>query len=390
MKILCFSTLYPHAGVPQHGVFVENRLRRLVETGKVEAKVIAPVPWFPSTHAAFGQYALHAKAPLTETRHGIDIVHPRYVVIPKVGMNITPHLLAQATVAAAKRMVQSGFEFDLIDAHYFYPDGVAAAAIARALGKPFMITARGTDINLIPQYPRARKKVLAVAEDADALGAVCQALADEMIGLGMDPGKTHVLRNGVDLETFRPQDRDEARRKWGTQGPTLVSVGGLIERKGHHFTIEALKDLPDVSLLIAGDGPEKEALSALASRLGVSERVRLLGPVPHDELPGLFSAADMSVLASSREGWANVLLESLACGTPVIATNVWGTPEVVASPEAGRLMEERDAASIVKEVRALMADMPNREDARAYAEKFSWADTTQKQLDIFSALLARS
>ena len=390
MKVLCFSTLYPHAGLPSHGVFVENRLRRLVETGAVDAQVIAPVAWFPSANPAFGQYAHYATAPSYEERFGILIHHPRYVIVPKIGMSITPSLLARSAVRAAQRVYDSGFHFDMIDAHYFYPDGVAALAISRALGKPFMMTARGTDINLIPAHSYARKKIVEVAQGAAAVGAVCQALADEMAAIGIPKHRIEGLRNGVDLDLFQPQDRAQARKRWEVTGKTLVSVGGLIERKGHYLTIEALQSMPGVTLLLAGDGPDKAALSALAEKLGVADRVRLLGPVAHDDLPSLFTAADASVLASSREGWANVLLESLACGTPVAATSVWGTPEVVAVPEAGRLIPERSAGAIAQTVAALLNDLPDRAATRAYAEQFSWAETTQKQLKIFQQICAEA
>lgn len=386
MKVLCYSTLYPNAAQPSHGVFVENRLRRLVETGDVEAKVLAPVPWFPFSHKRFGAYAAFAKAPTFEVRHGIEIYHPRYPIIPKVGMNITPQFLARASVRAAREIVRSGFDFDVLDGHYFYPDGVAAAAVAKALAKPFMVTARGTDINLIPHDKTARQRIAMVSSDANALGAVCQALADEMIALGQPCEKIHVLRNGVDLQAFRPVDRDAARQKWGVDGPVIVSVGGLVERKGHHLTLQAMQSLPDFTFLLAGGGPEEGALLAQAQHLGLTQRVRLLGPVPHEDLASLFSAADMSILASSREGWANVLLESMACGTPVVATNVWGTPEVVAKPQAGVLMAERSPEAIVHSVQALWAALPQRAATRAYAEGFEWAPTTRKQLALFQHL----
>jgi glycosyltransferase involved in cell wall biosynthesis len=102
-----------------------------------------------------------------------------------------------------------------------------------------------------------------------------------------------------------------------------------------------------------------------------------------------YGAADALVLASSREGWANVLLESMACGTPVIASNVWGTPEVVASPDAGILMSERTPQGLVQAVHALRASYPQHEATRRYAEKFSWDDTTQGQIKLFQKILAK-
>ena len=144
-----------------------------------------------------------------------------------------------------------------------------------------------------------------------------------------------MLRNGVDTSAFHPVDRDQARAALGLTGPTLVSVGSLIPRKGHHRTIEAMLALPEFTLLIVGVGPERAALEALIGRLGLNARVRLLGARPHAELPKVYGAADASVLASSREGWANVLLELIACGTPVVASNIPGNPEVVQEWPAG-------------------------------------------------------
>jgi len=207
---------------------------------------------------------------------------------------------------------------------------------------------------------------------------------------GAAPDKLHTLRNGVDLERFQPEDRLHARRKLGlaVEGRMLLSVGHLIERKGHHIAIEALASLPsDVSLLIAGGGPERSALEQQVAALGLTTRVRFVGIVPQAELKSWYSAADALVLCSSREGWANVLLESMACGTPVIASNIWGTPEVVAVAEAGVLMRERNAAGLVEAWKQLDANMPDRAATRAYATGFAWEPTTAGQLRIFGSIV---
>lgn len=386
MNILSFTTLYPNAAQPVHGIFVENRLRRLAESGKVSLTVVAPVPWFPFSSKAFGGYAAYARAPARETRYGIDIFHPRYKVIPKVGMNAAPALLAHGARETVRRLAHER-DVQLIDAHYFYPDGVAAAALATELGLPVAITARGTDLNLIPQFEVPRRKIEHAARRADALITVCDALQKPLLDMGIDPGKIVTLRNGVDLELFRPLDRMAARDRWGEDGRTIVSVGGLVERKGHHLVIEALKSLPDASLLIAGEGEERPALERQITALGLTGRVRLLGQVPHESLPSLYNAADALVLASSREGWANVLLEAMACGTPVVATDVWGTGEVVAAPEAGVLIGDRSAVAVAEGLKRLFRNPPERTATRAYAERFSWDATTQGQIRLFESLL---
>lgn len=390
IKTLLLSSLYPSKVRPIHGIFVETRLRELLKTGEVQTKVVAPVPWFPLQGERFGEYGLFAATPAFEHRNGVDVYHPRYFLPPKVGMNIAPYTMAMAVLPVIRKLMRQGFDFDVIDAHYYYPDGVAASIVARKLGKPFVVTARGTDLNLIPEYPYPRKLIVATAEQAFASIGVCKALMDSLNALGADPGKLHTMRNGVDLERFMPEVREVARQKLGLplDGKYLLSVGHLIERKGHHLAIGALPLLPpEVCLLIAGGGPERMALERQAQTLGVTERVKFVGVVPQADLKWWYSAADALTLCSSREGWANVLLEAMACGTPVIATNIWGTPEVVSSADAGVLMAQRSSQALADAWATLAAHYPERSATRAHAELFSWETTTQGQLQLFRRML---
>lgn len=387
LRLLTFSTLYPNAAQPSHGIFVETRLRHLLASGGAQSRVVAPVPWFPSAHPVFGRYAASARVPPVEQRFGIDVLHPRYPLIPRFGMTSAPLLLALAARPALAAVRAQGYDFDVIDAHYVYPDGVAAVLLGRWLNKPVVITARGTDVNLIPRYRIPRAFIRWAGRRAAHLIAVCQALKDAMVELGIPAERVTVLRNGVDLSLFQPLDRAQARAALGIgPGRVLLSVGHLVERKGHHLVIEAAARLPETQLLIAGDGEERSALQGLAHRLRVSDRVRFLGAVNQTQLRQYYSAADALVLASSREGWANVLLESMACGTPVIATHVWGTPEVVAAPAAGVLMRERSADALIEAYHRLFAAYPERAATRCYAERFSWDETTRGQLGLFNSL----
>ena len=388
VRLLTFSTLYPNAAHPTLGVFVENRLRHLVASGEAESTVLAPVPWFPSRRPLFGAWARHAAVPRQEQRHGLLLHHPRFLALPRLGMLSNPFALYHAARTELACLIHNGLAFDALDAHYLYPDGVAAIWLGRHFGKPVVLTARGSDTSLLPNYRVPGRLIRQAIAAADALIAVSAGLKDGLVALGAAPDKVTVLRNGVDLEMFRPvPDRAAVRAELGLEGPVLLSVGLLIERKGHHLVIESLRDLPGHTLLIAGEGPERAALVALAARLGVADRVRLLGAQPHARLPRLYAAADALVLASSREGWANVMLESMACGTPVVVGPAWGAREAVAAPEAGLVLGETTPAVIVDGVRRLLSAAPDRARTRAYAERFSWDETTAGQLAVFRQVL---
>jgi len=387
MKILTFTTLYPHAARPGHGIFVETRLRQLLASGKVESHVVAPVPWFPTRNQRFDECTLHASAPHEERRHGIQVLHPRYLVLPGIGMTLAPFLLAQSVKPVIERVLGQ-YPFDLIDAHYFYPDGVAAVLLGRYFGKPVVITARGTDVNLIPSYRLPRQMIRWAARHAAGMITVAGALKNRLVALGVPAERIEVLRNGVDLQFFRPVDREIWRRRLEFKRMTLLSVGNLVPLKGHDLAIRALRMLPEMDLVIIGNGPERAALGVLAQELGVTDRVTFAGALAQEDLRHYYGAADALVLASSREGWANVLLESMACGTPVVATDVGGSREVVAAPEAGVLVAERAPGALADAVRGLFARNPDRGATRRYAEGFGWGATTAGQLELFDRILS--
>ena len=378
LRLLTFSSLFPGPGRPNHGVFVRNRLEHLLATQPVEAAVLAPVPRPP--------WSLRDSE---SAARGAAVLHPGFAHLRGLGQWTAPLALRQAALRALAHPLLAGRRFDLIDAHYLYPDGVAALALGRRLGIPVVVTARGSDVTQMPDHAWPRRQILRVIRESAALIAVSSGLRERLVALGAPADKVTVLRNGVDLARFHPADRAAARAAFGLGGPTLVSVGGLIARKRHDLTIAALTLLPGWRLLIAGEGPEQGRLEALTASRGLAGRVRFLGALPHAELAPLYTAADVSVLASEREGWANVLLESMACGTPVVASRIPGNPEVVAAPAAGRIVAtntpEDFAAAIIE-----LAGATDRAATRAYAEDFSWDATSEGQMAVFRRVLARA
>jgi teichuronic acid biosynthesis glycosyltransferase TuaC len=384
IHVLTLSTLYPNSQASHHGIFTETSLCHQIKTGKISAIVVAPVPWFPFKSTLFGMYGRYARTPQYEVRQGVEVHHPRYLTLPVLGMYFAPWALARAARRTIDKLLRDGARVDVIDAHYFYPDGVAAAIVGRAFRRPVIISALGSDITLLPGFRLPRVLIQWAARYATAVVGVCDALKCEMIRLGFDATRVHTLRNGVDLDLFYPEPRAHARAMLGLKRFTLLSVGNLVVHKGHEHAIGALAHLPDVELIVVGEGPERKRLSALAAHIGVQDRVQFTGVVSQSSLRTYYSAVDALVLASSREGWANVLLESMACGTPALASAVWGTPEVIRSPVAGRLLSERSAKGVAAAVQALRAEYPDRSATRAYAEKFSWHATTEAKLSLFS------
>jgi glycosyltransferase involved in cell wall biosynthesis len=302
-------------------------------------------------------------------------------------MAVAPARLLSALRPLVRRIIEEGFRPEIIDAHYFYPDGVAATRLGQLLGIPVVITARGTDLNVFPDFPVARSQILEAASSAAGLITVSEGLKQKLLQLGIAPHRVTVLRNGVDLHAFRHEGREASRQALGIEGPVALMVGNLVELKGHAIALRALTHLPEVTLLIAGAGPLKASLSRLVKSLGMENRVRFLGRVPHGELQNLYRAADQLLLCSSREGWPNVLLEAMACGTPVIATDIPGVREVVAAPQAGVLVKERTSTAFAQALEERLKQPPHPNDVRRYAEAFSWDSTTQGQLQIFRTIL---
>jgi glycosyltransferase involved in cell wall biosynthesis len=368
LRVLTLATLFPTGERPTFGGFVERQCRALAAQPDVEVRVVSPVgvPLWPlSLHPLYGD---SRGLPAQEDLGGLIVYRPRFATLPGVGQPGTARRLAAATLDLL-REIRREFPFDVVDAEYFWPDGVAARHLARALGLPFSIKARGSDIDHWGHVPAIGTQMVDAARHADGLLAVSAALRQRMIGLGM-PEAIHVHYTGVDLDLFRPGDKAAAKAALGVSGPLIASVGALIPLKGHRVAIAAMRELPEATLLIAGEGPERAALERQAAEYG--NRVRLLGTLPHHELPALLGAADAMVLASEREGLANVWVEALACGTPLVISDAGGAREVVDRAEAG-LIVARDPAAVAAALRRLIDRQFDPAAVRRAAERFSWA-----------------
>jgi teichuronic acid biosynthesis glycosyltransferase TuaC len=386
MRILTFTSLFPNAVQPWHGIFVYQRVVHLARRPGNTVTVVAPVPHAPSW-IPFRRWR-KASGILRRERIGdLDVYHPRYFLLPKISMPFHGQLMFEGSVALV-RQLHERMNFECIDAHYVYPDGFAALLLGKTLGIPVIVSARGTDITLFPSFRRIKPKIQWTLEHAAGAIGVCEALKSSMLELGSPAESTRAIGNGVDLSRFAPVDRRTARQKLGIpeDAEVVVAIGNLVPVKGHQFLISAIARLvdhhPNIRLYVVGDGFLRKKLEMQLGQEGLQERIIFVGRKPNEELKEWYSAADVSCLASSREGWANVLLESLACGTPVVATRVWGAPEVITSPELGILVEQ-NAESISEGLDTALRKEWNRETLVRYAALRTWDVVAEEVEDFF-------
>lgn len=391
MKVLTYTSLFPNAAQPDLGVFIYQRIAHFAAREKNQVIVVAPIPYAPSWISA-RRWKKWTGIPLVEQRDNLTIYHPAYPMLPMVSLPLQALLMLLGSFRLVRKLHRE-YRFDIIDAHFVYPDGLAGVLLAKLLKVPVVLSARGTDINLYPMFRLIRPQIRYALRKAEGSIAVCKALQDVMVSLAGPDHKSRVIGNGVDTSRFFPMPQDEARRKLNLplDGPIAVAVGALIERKGYHLLIPAFarirEQFPNARLYILGEGESRGELEQMIRRLGLVDRVHLHGSCPNARLHYWYSAADVSCLVSSREGWPNVLLESLACGTPVVATGLWGTPEVITSADLG-VMVDQTVSSIAAGLSSALKREWNREQIATHASKRNWKVVAQ-ELEEYLALVLK-
>ncbi|MFT3968042.1 MAG: glycosyltransferase [Sphingobium sp.] len=376
LRVLTLSTLFPGGAQPNFGIFVERQARALAARDDVDVTVLAPVGLPPFPLDRLPHYAWRRALPSREERGGLTVHRPRFPVLPGTGGRWHAPMMARA-IAPLVRRLHAERPFDVIDASFFFPDGPVAMRLSAMFGIPYSVKARGADIHLWGTAKATRDAVRQAGARAAGLLAVSAAMRDSMIALGMPGDRIRVHYTGVDLDRFAPGDRAAAKAAKGLAGPVIATVGALIPRKGQSLVIDALASLPrPATLVIIGDGPGKAALAGQAAALagvgeGVGKPVIFAGSVPHADLPGWLAAADIMCLPSASEGLANAWVEALACGTPLVISDVGGARELLDRPEAGRIAD-RTPEAIAAAIDDLLAAPPEPEAVRAPALRFTW------------------
>jgi teichuronic acid biosynthesis glycosyltransferase TuaC len=373
LRILTFTSLFPNSFDPNLGIFVYQRSAHLAKRLGNEVEVVAPIPYFPRW-LKIRRWQSARTLPHQETIRTLTVHHPRYLLLPKISMPFHAISMFLGCLPEIRRINRRG-KIDCIDAHFVYPDGLAAVLLGKLLRIPVIVSARGSDINVYPSFRLVRPMIRWTLREASALIAVSAALKSEMAALGTDENKIRVVPNGVDSQRFQNSNQEEARRQLNLppDGQLILSVGALIPSKGHHLLVRAFSriaaELGNVRLCILGEGPYRSEIETLITKLNLDGKIQLPGRRPNEELPLWFNAADVSCLVSTREGWPNVVTESLACGTPVVATRVGGIPEILHSTELGLLTEQTEESLAAGLEQALSKKWDRREISRVTRER---------------------
>lgn len=379
--VVVLSSLFPSEAQPHAGLFIRERMRHVAE--HLPVTVVSPRPWFPfQSLVRLLRPGFRPDAPALDRQAGLDVHRPRFLSFPAVLKRYDGFLMALGSRATVRKLKREG-RCDILDAHFGYPDGYAASLLGRWLGVPYTVTFRGTE----PRHaadPKLAPRLREAVRTAQRVFAVSGSLASLAVELGAPESRTVVVGNGVDVEKFAPMDRAAARHALGLPqtARVLVTVGGLVERKGFHRVIDLIPELaagfPDLHYLVVGgaspEGDWSERLHAQVARLGLQSRVHFLGAVPPERLKLPLSAADVFVLATSNEGWANVLLEAMACGLPVVTTDVGGNAEVVSDPALGAIVPFGERAALGQAIADALVRQWDRAAIRAHAARHAWGD----------------
>ena len=382
LRVIAVSTRYPDRLRPGYGAPVERQMLELAARPGIEVQVLVPLARAPFPLSRFDKRNRFDTLPREEVRHGLRVHRPRFPVLPRFGPS--SRALAFALLPTV-RALHAEAPFDLVSAEFFWPEGPAAIALGRALGIPVSIKARGQEFELTVKRTGGRRRLLAAGLEAAGLLAVSEDVKTAMAAIGLPAERIEVHYPAVDTELFAIRDRAAAKAALRLSGPVLLTVGNLTRVKQQRLAVEALCHLPEATLVVAGSGPEDGALRRRAHELGVAQRVRMMGSVPHALLPAFYNAADVLLHCSAVEGFANVRLESLACGTPLVTTAAGEARRSVNRKEAGQIVPA-DPCALAEGARSLLAAPPDRTATRSAALDFTWRRATEQLEAYFRAL----
>ncbi|MFN0185528.1 MAG: glycosyltransferase [Aquabacterium sp.] len=370
MRLLIVTNLFGYPWDPARGTFNQQQFDRLAQ--QLDLRVLAAVPWPEAVRRPL-QYLSAAR----DGRRRWPYVDYFIYWYPP-GFARFMHgwcFLASLLLQRPWTLWRGGW--DVLMGSWGYPDAVATGVVARWLGRPYVMKVHGTDVNDYLRMPDRRRAILKAAVGSQGVLCPSDAIGDQLRQAGLPPDQVHVVRNGVDIRRFHPGSKVDARQALGMDpaDPVILFVGNLKVSKGCLDLVDAFASLDRVGdravLLVAGSGQAQAEMLRRAEVHGVGHRVRFLGSIDHDQIPTCYAAADLLCLPSHAEGLPNVVLEAMACGLPVVATQVGGVAEVL-PVFAGVLVPVGQPAALVAALGGALTRHWDRERISAWARRFDW------------------
>jgi teichuronic acid biosynthesis glycosyltransferase TuaC len=348
MRVLAITKVFPNAIVPLDEPHIRQQYAALSKLCEVE--VLASIPWFPGL-ALMSRYSYAGRvagAPRHEVIDGLEVYHPRFFQVPKIGVLFQGLFYAASLLPS---VLKRRSRFDVILSTWAYPDGVAAIALGKALGLPVVVEVIGTDINVVAEMPAARANLRVVFPHATRVVAVSSLLGHKVAALGVARDRIDIIPTGVNRSLFYPRDREQARKTLADKlpggaendAPLLLYIGRIEREKGVIDLLDAFAKvtarLPKARLVLVGTGDADSEVNARAQTFG--GQVIAAGQQPIDAIPDWLAACDVLALPSWAEGTPNVILEALASGRRVVASDVGGIPDLITSELQGELVPAR-------------------------------------------------
>ncbi len=366
MRVLVITNLFPNNQEPGRGIFNKQQFLRLQKHCSI--RVIAPLPLSSQNISA------------EETIENIKVYHPRYLAIPFIGRLLSGYTFYLSIKNLAKQILHD-FPYDVILATWAFPDGFAASLLSKDLNKPLVIKLHGTDINVGLQSPLRKKMIASSLHHASKIIAVSRPLKEKVKGLGINEGKIELLGNGVDKNLFKPMDKQSCRKQLGfdPNKKYILFVGNLVAIKGVNDLIEAFKQLDENFILnMIGTGDLSTQLQHTIDHYGLSDRIRLQGRKPHQEIAVWMNASDIFCLPSLNEGCPNVIVEAVGCGVPIVATKVGAIPELLMNYSQSILVNPKDSVGLAQAIK----DIDRKPKEKTEINYLSWEDNAQKLFKI--------
>jgi len=389
MRVISVSHMFPNSVYPQVGVFVKERLKHVAL--KADLTMVAPVQSFPFSDL-IGKYAGLSRVRPQETIDGMSVHHPRYFLIPKYLKILDAAFYSRSLAPYIEELAES-CDCDLFDFHWVYPDAIGGLDWARKLGKKTVVTVRGNEAIYYFDRNLVRKVVQRRLKEFDHVIAVSNDLKEKILAdFGVERRRVTVIPNGVDTAKFHPMDRGRARLQCGLAANRryLLTVSRFSGEKGLGHLLRAFARLrsPETELVLIGEGPLKGELLALADSLGVRERLKLPGVLGHAEICAWYNAADLFCLPSLWEGCPNVVIEALACGTPVVASRVGGIPDLVPHDDHGILVPPGDSELLAQALEQALAKAWDRGGISQFGSAHSWSEVADRVIGVFEGVLS--